>query len=69
MPAETKIQLSTRIKALLDGRSGDANIDTDEARQFFADELANAIEAYVIGRMTNVTGVQPGSGTAIGTIQ
>ncbi|MDC9722361.1 MAG: hypothetical protein PSN34_06260 [Urechidicola sp.] len=69
MAAITEPQLSARIKAALDAKSDDPSVNTVDARQHLADELASAINDFVVGRTTQVTGVQVGSGTAPGIIQ
>lgn len=55
------------IKAALDDGS-DVEIEPARARTEQANKIADAIDAYVMGRIVTVTGVTPGSGAAAGTI-
>jgi hypothetical protein len=69
--ADTKTQLTAKIKAALDFDSEKdlQGIETPaKARERLAEAIADAVEAYVVGRTVNVTGVQPGSGTTTGII-
>lgn len=67
--AITQQQLSDRFKAALDLKSDDPNVNIQEARQQLADDLAAAVNDFVVGRLVNVTGVQTGPGAAVGTIE
>lgn len=70
--ADTKLELKNKIKAALDFDSEkdlDAVESPAQARERLAQGIADAVEAYVVGRTVNVTGVQPGGGTAIGLTQ
>ncbi len=67
--AITQAQLSKKIQNAMDFKSDDPEVDINEARKYLADELAEAVAQFVISRKTAITGVQPGGGTAIGTIQ
>lgn len=55
------------IKTALDD-SSDVVVDPAQARADQANKLADAIDAYVMGRLVTVVGVTPGSGSAAGTI-
>lgn len=68
MPASTKIQMIDAFEAALDFEAN-KTVNPNEARRRIAEKLGNAVEAYVVGRTTQVTGVQTGGGTAVGTIQ
>lgn len=71
MAADTKAQLKAKIEAALnfDSEKDLEDIGTPaQARERLAQSLADAFEAYVVGRSVNVTGVQPGTGTANGLI-
>ena len=76
--ADTVIQLKQKIKDAMDNISSNANIDPARAREQIAEDIANAINDFVIGRKTNVnvtvttTGTstaQTGTGTGTGVIQ
>jgi hypothetical protein len=71
MAAITKEQLSTRLQNIRNQFNDNADIDIVEARKIIADEEADAINDFVIGRTTSVTGtsVSGGAVTATGTIQ
>ena len=63
----TQPQLADAIRAALDERSGDETVDPAEARQHFADSLAIAIFAAMVGRTVSVTGVSATGGAVTGT--
>lgn len=67
MPAITEVQLSEKIKAALDLKSGEPGVNTQEARQYLADELAQAIAQFVQTRTTIVTGASATGGAVTGT--
>jgi hypothetical protein len=69
MSAITKEQLADLIETAYDVQSGNPDINPDVARKQIAEDIANAIELYVVGRTTLVSGVQTGSGAATGIIQ
>lgn len=51
----TKAILKQRIKTAYDAES-DVEVLPEEARDRVAQEIADAVEAYVVGRQTQVTG-------------
>lgn len=63
----TEAQLAEKFKAALDARSGDPDVDIEEARQKLADELAEGVAQFVIGRQTTVTGTSATGGAVTGT--
>lgn len=63
----TQPQLSDAIKAAMDARSDSETVDPAEARQHFADSLAAAIFAAMVGRTVSVTGVSATGGAVTGT--
>lgn len=65
----TQQQLSDKIKAAMEFSSDDPDVDIEAARQHLANEIAEGVALFVIGRTTLVTGVQSGGSTATGTIQ
>lgn len=65
----TQSQLAAKIKAALDFDSDDPDVDIEDARNHFANEIAEGIAEFTIGRSVSVVGVQTGGGTATGTIQ
>lgn len=67
----TEAQLSARIHAIRNYFNNDPNVDVVAARQAIANEEADAINDFVIGRTTNVTGTSATGGavTGTGTIQ
>lgn len=67
----TKEQLSARLQAIRNQFSDDPNINIVDARRIIADEEADAINDFVIGRTTTVTGTSATGGavTGTGTIQ
>ncbi|GLB51700.1 hypothetical protein NBRC110019_07390 [Neptunitalea chrysea] len=69
--AITEEQLAAKFKAAFEFGSDDPNINVAEARQHLADELANGVAQFVIGRQTAVTGTSATGGavTGTGTIQ
>ncbi len=67
MAAITEAQLSAKIKAVLDLKSGDPEVNIEEARQSLADELAQAIAQFVQARTTIVTGTSATGGAVTGT--
>jgi hypothetical protein len=66
--AITEQQLSARIKAALDFNSDNPEVDIPTARQQLADDIASAVNDFVVSRTVAVTGVQSGSGAVEGTI-
>lgn len=71
MAAITKQQLSARLQVIRNQFNDVVNIDIINARRLIADEEADAINDFVIGRITSVTGtsVTGGAVTGTGTIQ
>lgn len=65
--AITKEVLAQMIKAALDD-SSDVEVDPAQARADQANKIADAIEAYVMGRIVTVAGVTPGPAAATGAI-
>lgn len=63
----SKAQLSAKIKAAMEFNSDDPEVDIPQARQHFADELADAIEQFTVGRETTVTGTSATGGAVTGT--
>ena len=64
--ATTKTQLKAAILNAMDLNS-DKELDPAEARDAFAQRLADAIEAYVVTRTTTVTGTSATGGAVTGT--
>jgi hypothetical protein len=71
MAAITKAQLSARLQAIRNQFNDTVGIDIIDARKKIADEEADAINDFVIGRLTAVTGTSASGGavTGTGTIQ
>jgi hypothetical protein len=71
MAAITKAQLSARLQAIRNQFNDTVGIDIINARKKIADEEADAINDFVIGRLTAVTGTSASGGavTGTGTIQ
>lgn len=67
----TKEQLSQRLQDIRNQFNDVVDVDIIEARKIIADEEAAAINDFVIGRTTNVTGTSASGGavTGTGTIQ
>ena len=63
----TEQELAVLIQQAFDMFS-DVQVDPAVARAQQAQMIAAAISQYVIGRVVLVTGVQPGGGTAPGTV-
>ena len=70
--ADTKLQLKNKIKAALDFDS-EKDLDDigtpEQARERLAQDIADAVEDFVVGRQVAVTGVQPGASTTTGVVQ
>lgn len=64
--AITKDVLELMIKDAFDEAS-DVTIEPSVAREQIAQKLANAIEAYIVGRTTIVTGTSATGGPVTGT--
>ena len=71
MAAITKAQLSERLQAIRNQFNDVVGVDIIDARKKIADEEADAINDFVIGRLTTVTGTSASGGavTGTGTIQ
>jgi hypothetical protein len=71
MAAITKAQLSARLQAIRNQFNDVVDIDIVAARIAIADEEADAINDFIIGRLTTVTGTSATGGavTGTGTIQ
>lgn len=71
MAAITKAQLSQRLQDIRNQFNDNSDINIIDARKIIADEEADAINDFVIGRTTTVTGtsVTGGAVTGTGTIQ
>lgn len=67
MPS-TKQEMINAFENALDFEA-DKVVNPAEARRRIAEKLGNAVNDFVIGRQTQITGVQPGAGTAVGIIQ
>ena len=63
----TKQQLAQRITSALNAQSNDSNIDPEQARVAIGNEIAQAIDDYVIGRTTIVTGNSSDGATVTGS--
>lgn len=63
----SQAQLSAKIKAAMEFNSDDPEVDIPAARQHFADELAEAIAQFTVGRETTVTGTSANGGAVTGT--
>ncbi|CAA0260633.1 hypothetical protein [Tenacibaculum maritimum] len=57
MPADTVEQLKQKIKAAYDKHS-DKDVNPAIAREELADDIAKAVEAYIVGRLTVISGNQ-----------
>lgn len=69
MAAITKEALALLLKEAFDSQS-DVVVDPKKAREKLANDIANAIEKYVVLRETIVTGTSPsGAVTGTGIIQ
>ncbi|MDB0600687.1 hypothetical protein PL373_05920 [Tenacibaculum maritimum] len=55
--ADTVEQLKQKIKAAYDKQS-DKDVNPAEAREELAQDIAKAVEDYVVGRLTVVSGTQ-----------
>ncbi|PCI11863.1 MAG: hypothetical protein COB73_00730 [Flavobacteriaceae bacterium] len=69
--AITKAALAILIEQAYDVQSNNPDITPSEARKQIAEDIADAIELYVVSRTTVVTGssVSGGAVTAIGVIE
>lgn len=67
MAAITQAQLAAKIKAAFDFDSDKAGVKPEEARQRQANEIAEAVAQFVIGRTTTVTGTSATGGAVTGT--
>ncbi|MEO2080603.1 MAG: hypothetical protein ABGW88_13665 [Leeuwenhoekiella sp.] len=63
----TEAKLAAKFKAALDARSDDPEVDIEAARQQLANELAEGVAQFVIGRETTVTGTSTSGGPVTGT--
>lgn len=59
--------LSAKIKAAMDLFSDNPEINIEEARQHLADEIAEGVAQFVVGRETNVVGTSATGGAVSGT--
>lgn len=66
MPAITKQELAQLIKKSFDDDS-DKQVSPQEARERQANKIADAIEKFVVGRETTVTGSSATGGPVTGT--
>lgn len=71
MAAITKAELSQRLQDIRNQFNDNPDINIIDARKIIADEEADAINDFVIGRTTSVTGTSATGGavTGTGTIQ
>ena len=71
MAAITKAQLSQRLQDIRNQFNDKTDINIIDARKIIADEEADAINDFVVGRLTTITGtsVSGGAVTGTGTIQ
>lgn len=67
MAAITKAQLSARLQAIRNQYNDVVDIDIIDARKKIADEEADAINDFVIGRTTSVAGTSVSGGAVTGT--
>lgn len=67
MAAITQAQLAAKIKAAFDFDSDKVGVSPAEARQRQANEIAEAVAQFVIGRETQVTGTSATGGAVTGT--
>ncbi|MFY0714132.1 hypothetical protein J1D01_10675 [Seonamhaeicola sp. NFXS20] len=63
----SQAQLADKIEAALKYNSDDPEVDIPQARKHFANELAEAIAQFTIGRETTVTGTSATGGAVTGT--
>lgn len=64
----TQEQLAAKFKQALDNDSNNPEVNIGDARQRLANELAEGVAQFVIGRQVTVNGVQVGGGVVPGTI-
>lgn len=57
MAADTVDQLKDKIKEAYDKQS-DKDVNPAQAREELAEDIAAAVEAFVVGRLTTVSGTQ-----------
>lgn len=67
MPVISQAELAAKIKAAMDFNSDDPEVNIEAARQHFADELAEGIAQFTVGRETSVTGTSATGGAVTGT--
>ncbi|MCI2229589.1 hypothetical protein MC378_10455 [Polaribacter sp. MSW13] len=67
MAAITKEELAAGLLAIRNQYSDDPNVDIATARENIANQEAQLISDFVIGRTTNVTGTSVSGGTVTGT--
>lgn len=67
MAAITQQQLAAKIKEAMELNSDDPEVNIEEARKHLADEIAEGVAQFVIGRQTTVTGTSATGGAVTGT--
>ena len=67
MAAITQVQLAAKIKSAMELNSDDPEVNIEEARNHLANEIAEGIAQFVIGRQTTVTGTSATGGAVTGT--
>ncbi len=67
MAAITQQQLAAKIKEAMELKSNDPEVNIEEARNHLADEIAEGVAQFVIGRQTTVTGTSATGGAVTGT--
>lgn len=65
--AITQQQLSAKIQAAMELNSDDPQVNIEAARKHLADEIAEGVAQFVIGRETVVTGTSATGGPVTGT--
>lgn len=63
----SQAELAAKIKTAMDFKSDDPDVDIDEARQHLADEIAEGIAQFTVGRETTVTGTGYNGAAVTGT--
>lgn len=63
----SQAQLAAKIKAAMEFHSDNPEVNIPEARQHFANQLAEAIVQFTVGRETLVTGTSATGGSVTGT--
>lgn len=67
--AITEAQLAEKIKQAMNYHSDNPDINIGDARQHLANEIAEGVAQFVIGRQVSVPGIQPGGSVTQGTIK